>query len=483
MRAAVGTQPAPAAHGGLRQPFVRLALAAGRAVVGSRFTDLHRRFDAAQWLSTAELLARSEARLGTVLAHACEQVPFYSDLNLDLRGLRPFEALRRFPILAKRDYRARPPEAFHARAVPSYRRIERATSGSTGEPFRFAIDRSALPVIFASHLFYDSWFGLRPFERYVRIVSPPAPVPALPSDTPLLYRLRQAATKRLQRVYEGWTQEKIMVWEVNADTAESIYRRMERFRPEFVLGYTSTLAVICDELLKRGLRLSRQVRGVITVAETLSPPRRKLIEDYFQAPIINRYGLREFGSWSAQNCAYMPDHFHINTELVVCEVLREDGTAAAPGEIGRVVLTDLWNCVRPFIRYFTGDLAVAGPDKPCICGRGFPLLGPIEGRSHECLRTPSGKVISPAILGHYLFVYNNNLDSIRHYQLVQEAPDAVRLLVMPSNRWTAGAAATLAEALDKLLGGEMSVIVQPVMEIPAEASGKRPIIKSLGGSW
>ena len=82
---------------------------------------------------------------------------------------------------------------------------------------------------------------------------------------------------------------------------------------------------------------------------------RWLIERYFGAPVINRYGLREFGSWSAQSCELTPERLHINTELVACEILRPDGSAAAPGEVGRVVLTDLWNYVRPFIRYDTGD--------------------------------------------------------------------------------------------------------------------------------
>jgi phenylacetate-CoA ligase len=289
-------------------------------------------------------------------------------------------------------------------------------------------------------------------------------------------KLRRQLTTQFQTLYESWTQEKISLWEINSESAENIFRRIEAFHPKFVMGYTSSLAAIADELLRRDLKLSRPVEGVITIAETLTPDRKRLIEKYFKAPIINRYGLREFGSWSAQSCRESPDRFHINTELVVCEVLRPDGTPCAAGETGRVVLTDLHNFARPFIRYDTGDLAVA-INEQCSCGRGFPMLGRIEGRSLDCLRTPSGDEISPAILGHFLFVYHDHLEAVRRYQLVQETATHATLLVVPDEGWDEERRQRLLTDLKQLLGDQMDVDVQVVNEIPLEKSGKRPIIK------
>lgn len=463
-----------------RASIATVAFGLGGKLVGSRltnaFADMHR----AQWLTTEELQARNDARLSVMLKHAAENVAFYRErykrLGLASDELRNVKDLSLLPVLGKSDYRNGKPDEFYATNIPAYRRLERTTSGSTGEPFQFCLDRRALSIIFASHLFYDSWHGLRPYDRYIRIAAtPPAPSP-LPSHTPAAVRLRQAITNGLQNLYESWTQERISLWEVDAERAQSIWRRIEAFRPKFVMGYTSSLATIADELLHRNLRLSRPVRGVITIAETLSPTRRRLLDEYFGAPIINRYGLREFGSWSAQSCAESPDRFHINTEIVVCEVLREDDTPCAPGEKGRVVLTDLHNYARPFIRYDTGDLAVASSEK-CACGRGFPLLGEIEGRSQECLRTPSGKEISPVVLGHYLFVYHDHLDVVRHYQLVQESSSRVRLLIVPDKGWDEQRRSRLRSDLARLVGDEMEVAVETVLEIPKERSGKRPIIK------
>lgn len=264
----------------------------------------------------------------------------------------------------------------------------------------------------------------------------------------------------------------------DAQRAEDIWRRIEACRPEFVFGYTSTLATVADLLLRRSLRLSRPLRGVITTAETLTPLRRRLIDEYFRAPITNRYGMREFGLFSAQSCAVSPEQFHVNTELVVCEILRPDGSLAEDGETGRIVLTDLWNYARPFIRYDTGDLA-ARLGGSCSCGRGFPLLGPIDGRTDECLTTPANRVIRPGSLAYYMFVYNRHGDAVRHYQIIQDGTRRVRLLVVPGNGWNEAAAARLRNDMSRLLGPEMEAGVHAVAEIPPERSGKRPIIKTL----
>lgn len=466
----------------IRSKVIKFLLHVASVPLGLQFVASLEEMQRVQWASTHELLSRSEARLGPLLKHAAANVPYYRDLyrtrGLEPDDLRTINDLQQLPILAKSDYRQCEPESFNASNVASSLRVHRATSGSTGEPFQFSLDRRALPIIFASHLFYDSWHGFQPFARYVRIIAPPASQSPLPSTASATVRLRRAVTTQLQNLYESWTQEKISLWEVNSEGAENIWRRIEEFRPKFVMGYTSTLAAIADELLQRDLKLTRPVEAVITIAETLTPNRKRLIETYFNAPIINRYGLREFGSWSAQSCRESPDRFHINTELVVCEILRPDGTPCAAGETGRVVLTDLHNFARPFIRYDTGDLAVAVSEN-CSCGRGFPLLGPIEGRSLDCLRTPSGDELSPAILGHFLFVYHDHLEAVRHYQLVQETANRVKLLIVPGEGWDENRRERLRSDLMDLLGHEMEVDVQVVSEIPPEKSGKRPIIKAI----
>ncbi len=449
----------------------------GRGLAGA-LSDMKR----AQWLSPDELRTRAEDRLAGLLRHTAENVPFYRDFyrrrGLAVDALSAVSDLAQLPIAGKSLYRERGMEAFRAENLPAYRRLQERTSGSTGEPFQFYLDRQAMPLLIASHLFSDNWYGLRPFDRSARVRAPRPDAQPLAVETPGMVRWRQAATSRLRSWYEGRTQVKISAWEVGSAWAEAIYRQLEAFHPAFIVGYTSAVATIADELLRRNLRLSSPLRGVITEAEPLTPARRQLIEEYFRAPIGNRYGPREFHSYNALSCPESPEHFHINTELVVWETVREDGAQAAPGEVGKVLLTDLHNYAQPFIRYDTGDMAVAGTSS-CACGRGFPRVKQIDGRSAECLRTPSGHSISPVALGQYLFVSRDYLSSVRHYQMIVEGLQNVRLLVVPAENFDQTTRERLRGDLFQFLGGEMPVTVETVEEIKCEPSGKRPIIKHL----
>jgi phenylacetate-CoA ligase len=452
------------------------------AVVGRRFSTALRELEELQWHTPEAVQARSEARLGPLLRHAAQNVPFYREtyrrLGLAPDDLRSIRDLARLPVVSKAVIRSLPLDQFLAENVPSYRRIGDRTSGSTGEPLRFYRDREGMAQVLAGRLVFDSWFGLKPTDRSVRLRGLRPMGQPTATGTPTMDRLGQTVMARLRRWYESWTQDHVHLPVINSETAESVYRRIQEYRPDYLTGNTSAVAAVADELRRRDRPLPHRLRAVVVGAETLTPARRHLIEAYFQAPIINRYGLREFGFYIAQSCPASLERFHAHPERVVWETVQEGGTPAAPGEVGRVVVTALDNYVMPFIRYDTGDLAVAGGE-PCPCGRGFPVLGPIDGRSTELVHTPAGKIISPVALGRHLFVVNDHVDAVRQYQLVQEALDRVRLLVVPTPELDTERQEQIRQALIRLMGPEMTVLVERVATIGCEPSGKRPIIRSM----
>ena len=409
-------------------------------------------------------------------------MPFYREMYERL-GLAPdalctLNDLQRLPVVGKSTILKGPPGHYLAADMPPYARATKSTSGSTGEPFAFAMDRAKLPLIFASHLFYDSWYGVRPFARGIRMGSPGSS--ALPSYMPVGVRFRRAISLGLYNLYQALTLTKISFWSFDEQQAEDIYQRIEAVRPAYIYASASTLAALADMLLRRDRQLHRPPKCVISIAETITPHRRHLIETYFRAPISNRYGLLEQGYWCAQSCPESPEQFHVNTELGVLEVVRQDGSPADVGEIGRLVVTDLHNYTMPFIRYDTGDRGVAVPG-PCACGRGFPRIGPIDGRSHECIETPSGKIVTPSRFTHFLFVHKTEyVDSVRHYQLEWSPPDSARLLIVPAETFNDDTRKRLRDDTAWILGNEIAVSVETVTEILPEKSGKRPVIKVVG---
>ena len=127
----------------IRGPLTSGMLTLAGVALGARFSESLSEMQRLQWSPRDELLARNEAKLGILLNHAAENVPYYQDaykrLGLESNELRTVSDLRSLPIFTKSDYRACDPELLFATNVPASLRIERKTSGSTGEPFQFSL--------------------------------------------------------------------------------------------------------------------------------------------------------------------------------------------------------------------------------------------------------------------------------------------------------------------------------------------------------
>jgi phenylacetate-CoA ligase len=76
---------------------------------------------------------------------------------------------------------------------------------------------------------------------------------------------------------------------------------------------------------------------------------------------------------------------HVLPELMVVEILDENGNEVASGELGEVTVTPLQMEGTPLLRYRTGDLARLYTE-PCSCGRNTARLGPIEGRKEQRIK-------------------------------------------------------------------------------------------------
>ncbi len=74
---------------------------------------------------------------------------------------------------------------------------------------------------------------------------------------------------------------------------------------------------------------------------------------------------------------------HLQADWAILEVVDRHNHPVEPGQPGeKVLLTNLYNTVQPFIRYEVGDVVTMSPT-PCPCGNRLPLITKVEGRTDE----------------------------------------------------------------------------------------------------
>ena len=116
---------------------------------------------------------------------------------------------------------------------------------------------------------------------------------------------------------------------------------------------------------------------------------------------------------------------HVSAEAALVEVLRDDGTPAAPGETARVVVTSFYNYAMPFIRYEIGDFAEVG--MPGLCLRTLPALRRIVGRERNVFTLPDGSRVWPDTLTIDMQPYLG----FRQIQVVQTTPSEIEVRYVP----------------------------------------------------
>lgn len=156
--------------------------------------------------------------------------------------------------------------------------------------------------------------------------------------------------------------------------------------PDYLITHASNLHALAELSLKQGVRLPR-LRQARTYSEALRPDLRETVRAAWGVQIADGYSCEEAGNIALQCPRH--EHYHIQSENLLVEILDEAGRPCAPGETGRVVITTLHNFAMPLIRYELGDYAEVG--EPCECGRGLPVLTRILGRRRNMVVLPDGR--------------------------------------------------------------------------------------------
>lgn len=409
-----------------------------------------------QWLTATELRRLQLEELNAQLARARSLVPFYRDRGGIPDTLASLEELGSIPIVRKDDLRLAG-RGIVAEDVSNEKLLEIHTGGTTGKPLTVYCDRAVLQRNFAFFERFKDWAGIRPGMRIAtfggRIIVPHG------QSRPPYWRHNLANRALLLSSYH-----------LSPATVHAYADRLASFRADMLEGYPSSLAPVARHVLQTG-RTDIRPRAVITSSETLDPEMRTLFERAFGCRVFDQYGSAEMVVFVGQ-CEH--GRYHVSPEFGHVEVLRDDLTAAEPGELGQIVATGFINPVMPLIRYATGDLAVRRED-PCPCGRSFPVLERIEGRRDDVIVTPEGRWVGR------LDPIFKAVSSIYETRIVQDAIDHVRVESVVDGEFTAEQEAVLHAELRNRLGPTMRIDIVRVNALPRTASGKlRSVVNLIG---
>lgn len=411
--------------------------------------------------SLSELRELQLAKLRKLLVHA-SKIPFHAErfaqagvILSDVRGLDDY---RRLPLMTK-------PMIFDAGAALVSttfvgKMFEGRTSGSTGDSLRFKQDSGQLAWIDASQARGRRWWGVERGDRTVVLWSRPAERSAT-----IEMRIWLKNALRNARHFDAFK-------DFDEAKALEIARAIEKRRPAMIYGYGSSLGRLAQLLDAQGVAVSAAARPKVVEysADHMYPHERALAQKVLGAEVITAYGSSECGA-VAQQCRH--GSLHVSIDHVVVEILRADGSPAAPGENGRIVFTTLNNQAMPLIRYEVGDMGRL-VDEPCPCGVSLPCMVLESGKSADVIDTSTKRGVNAHVFDWInIALMKEDVRGIRQFLVGQTAADTFELAVVQEKPFDPKSVELFISKMKDYLGDQIVVTPKYVDELPLSKTGKR----------
>lgn len=437
-----------------------IQFASGRGDLVERLRTL----EESQWFSQDDLRELSFRKLERLLIHAFETVPYYRTLmarhGFDPYKLQDANDVRRLPVLTREDLELNY-EALKSSRIGEYYAHESCSSGSTGRPARFMQDFNHDLWSRAHQLRTYRWCGdWKVGQKFALVWGSP------------VYWDRQTVYRKIEAHFTNRI-------ELNCNTVGprnllAMARRLERFDPHLISGYSTALYLITETARQNGIRFP-SLRALQPNAEPTYDNMADAMTSYFGVPVYDKYGSTETNILAHQSPANR-DLMCIQSENAHVEFVRENGEACAVGEKGKLVVTTLNNYSMPLIRYATSDVAapLAGS---CPSGRGFPLMTKVRGRQYDRILTSNGDAIHPQIFSN-LF---SNFTSVAWFQVVQNNLEELEIALMMRERPDLALEAKIKRMINLRTGTQFWIKFTYIENPPSSATGKHKIcVNNLG---
>jgi len=372
--------------------------------------------------------------LNDLLNHTLKTTSFYSDSD--------FKTLSDFPIINKKIIQSNFDDFKSSKFLKS-KLFRVSTSGSTGIPFFLFQNKRKRKRNTADVLYFSNAANFKFGER--------------------LYYLEAWRHSNKNSSVKSWIKnlEYVDISHFDDTQIELFLNKLKNnSKSKNIIGLPSSFESICKYLDKSKPHIKLKINSIIAVSEYMNSYVESSMKKYFNAKVVSRYSNEEMGIIAQQSLKGDMDEFVVNTASYFVEILKMDSDKPAEkNELGRIIITDVFNYAMPLIRYDTGDISTFIEAQ---------LLGKIEGRKMDFLYATNGELISPHLIHVILYKY---FDLLKQYQFIQEGKKQYTLKLNATHSFTKEH--QLISDVKKEFGKDAIITIEYVDEIPPLSSGKR----------
>lgn len=436
-------------------------------------------------LDAETVKAKQERRLRALLAHAVAHSPYYQRRLAGIDITRC--ALADLPVLTKAEMMLHFDDLVTDRSLKkadlgafvgdlnNLGRLYRGrygishTSGSQGQPALIVQDKDALALVFGVQFARATELKRRFLPHLGRFLSPARM--AVMTVKPGFYP--SAAAFAYMPSYLAFVFKVLRL--TYSDPMPLNIRKIESFRPEYITGYASALEALAREETEGRMNLRELgcLKQITNVAEPLTDAASAWLEEVFGVHVSNEYAMGECMALTS-GCIAGPGA-HVNADLAILEVVDANNQPVPPGVEGsKVLVTNLYNHVQPFIRYEVDDRVTMSAE-PCPCGSPLPRVARIAGRTKDQLWIEEAG--ERREIPYYVFLTPlHHLLDLAEHQIVQTGPRRFVIRAVPLTGKTLSA-----ERIRKLVAAHMrteglesvlDVDIEIHTELPRGPSGK-----------
>ena len=416
-----------------------------------------------QWLPAGELQQMQARQLGALINHAFATSPFHrrrmEEVGLSPALIRTPEDWRKIPLLTRENWQMAGPELYSTAPPPQHGQTSQLfTSGSTGKPV-MVITNALTQLFWNAFTVRDHLWHRRNFAgklAALRFVSGNACDPPHgrvgPNWGPATAGVTKTGPSATLHIKAGIDEQ--VPWLLQQD-------------PDYLITYPSNVYALARYAEDHGTCFPN-LKEIRTFGEILEPHVREVVRRVLGIGIVDMYSSQEVG-YIALQC---PDHehYHVQSENVLLEVIDAEGEPCKPGEIGKIVVTALHNFSTPIIRYQIGDYAEVG--EPCPCGRGLPVLNRVVGRQRNMLVLPNGDLRWPSIEVESAAEGEQEVPPIQQFQVIQRSLEEIEAILVTPRELTDAEKQLLMDWFERSFGWSFKVKFTYVDHIPSSPTGK-----------